>query len=341
MGDSTQQQKGQSTELQQFDELFSELVDDVINSPAVKGADTTEAMKWFREVCEYNVPFGKKNRGISVVTSYRELVKDPLPADLKRARVLGWCVEWLQAFFLVADDIMDASVTRRGKPCWYKKDGVGTVAINDSFFLESALYQIIRKHLKDQPYYLNILELFHETTMQTIVGQCLDLTTAQPEGKVDFSRFTPQTYAAIVKWKTAYYSFYLPVALAMYMAGISDEASHSSAKTILLQMGHFFQVQDDYLDCFGAPEVIGKIGTDIQDNKCSWLVVQALTRASAEQRQILQDNYGQHDADKVERVKALYRELELTKVYEDPLVSAKLLFLLQGNKVIFVIFEKG
>lgn len=58
-------------------------------------------------------------------------------------------------------------------------------------------------------------------------------------------------------------------------------------------MGHFFQVQDDFLDCFGNPEVTGKVGTDIQDNKCSWLAVVAMQRANAEQKQIMIDSYGQ------------------------------------------------
>lgn len=37
---------------------------------------------------------------------------------------------------------------------------------------------------------------------------------------------------------------------------------------------------------------MGKIGTDIQDSKCSWLVVQCLPRASPDQCQILQENFG-------------------------------------------------
>ena len=46
--------------------------------------------------------------------------------------------------------------------------------------------------------------------------------------------------------------------------------------------------QDDFLDCYGDPEVIGKIGTDIQENKCSWLVIQALKKATPAQRKVLE-----------------------------------------------------
>ena len=57
--------------------------------------------------------------------------------------------------------------------------------------------------------------------------------------------------------------------------------------SILIPIGEYFQIQDDYLDCYGTPEQIGKVGTDIRDNKCSWIVNIALQRADEGQRKIL------------------------------------------------------
>ena len=68
----------------------------------------------------------------------------------------------------------------------------------------------------------------------------------------------------IVKYKTSYYSFYLPVALGLILAGHGQEKTLQRCEEICLAMGEYFQIQDDYLDCFGDPAVIGKVGTDIQ-----------------------------------------------------------------------------
>ncbi len=69
------------------------------------------------------------------------------------------------------------------------------------------------------------------------------------------------------------------------------------------------------MDGFGVPEIIGKVGTDIQDNKCSWLINEALKRASPQQRKALEDNYGKKDKSAEIRVKEVYNEIDLEKVY--------------------------
>lgn len=102
----------------------------------------------------------------------------------------------------------------------------------------------------------------------------------------------------------------------MLTCHITDPQSFTLARDILIPLGEYFQVQDDFLDCFGTPEQIGKIGTDIVDNKCSWCINIALANASPEQRQILDDSYGQHDPEKEAKVKAVYEELNLRGKYE-------------------------
>lgn len=325
-----------------FDVLAAEVLSDVAQCEM-----PSEAQKWVTDNLQYNVPGGKMNRGLSVVSTYQILLGRPLTKEEKfKAQILGWCVEWLQAFFLVADDMMDQSQTRRGQPCWYKKPEIGNIAINDSFVLEGSIYMILKRHFKSEPYYVELLDLFHEVTFQTELGQMLDLITA-PEDHVDLSRFTLDKYKTIVKYKTACYSFYLPVALAMHMAGIKEEKAFQTARAVLMEMGEFFQIQDDYLDCYGDPAVIGKIGTDIQDNKCSWLVIQALQRSSPEQRAVLEAHYGKKNENSISQIKALYKELNLSTVfteYEDKsfIELTRLIDQLDGSvpKAVFTEFAK-
>jgi len=211
---------------------------------------------------------------------------------------------------------MDASVTRRGSPCWYRMPNVSMIAINDSFMLESAIYILLKKYFRSDKSYIDLLELFHEVTFQTELGQTCDLLTA-PEDHVDLDNFSIEKFTFIVIYKTAYYSFYLPVALAMYYTGVATKKNLKTAHDILIPMGEYFQAQDDYLDAFADPSLLGKIGTDIQDNKCSWVVNQALKLATPDQRLVLEQNYGRKDAAKEAAVKKLYNELKLEDVYKD------------------------
>lgn len=264
-----------------------------------------------------NAVGGKCNRGMSVPDSVSLLLGRPLTEEeYFKAATLGWMTELLQAFFLVSDDIMDSSITRRGKPCWYRTEGVGMIAINDAFMLESAIYTLLKKYFRDHPRYVDFLELFHEVTYQTEIGQLCDLLTA-PEDTVDLDNFSMDKYQFIVVYKTAYYSFYLPVALSLLMLDIATPANLQQAEAILIPLGEYFQVQDDYLDNFGLPEHIGKIGTDIMDNKCSWLVNQALAIVTPEQRRILEENYGRKDKAKEAVIKKLYDDLMLEQRYKD------------------------
>jgi hypothetical protein len=76
--------------------------------------------EYVKRMAVYNVPKGKLTRGLTVISALKELKyggKPLPPAEYQRAATLGWCVEWLQAMFLVMDDIMDESETRRGQVC--------------------------------------------------------------------------------------------------------------------------------------------------------------------------------------------------------------------------------
>ncbi len=104
-------------------------------------------------------------------------------------------VPQLQSFFLVSDDMIDGSITRRGQPCWYRASGVGLIAVNDSVMLEGAIYHLLKTYFRGESYYVDLLEVLHETSYKTEMGQLVDMITAS-EGVVDLSKFSLQKYGS-------------------------------------------------------------------------------------------------------------------------------------------------
>ncbi|KAL9912455.1 farnesyl pyrophosphate synthase isoform 1-T1 [Glossina fuscipes fuscipes] len=275
--------------------------------------NSKDASTWLKKVLEYNVLHGKKFRGLLTVLTYKNLVKDITTENLKLAQILGWCLELLQCFLVLSDDIMDNSTTRRGQTCWHRLDNVGLIAFNDSIMLENGIYVLLKKYFSHLECYLDLMHLFHEMTFITTCGQSLDMLNSNKS----VSTFTMDTYKTIAANKTSHYTFYLPIAAAMHLAGLKDAEALRQTKMIAMEIGHFFQVQDDFLDCFGKPEVTGKLGTDIQDNKCSWLAVVCMQRANDEQKAAMLECYGKTEPDKVAQVKELYKTLGLPNTYAD------------------------
>jgi farnesyl diphosphate synthase len=52
---------------------------------------------------------------------------------------------------------------------WRTQEGVGNIAINDSFMLEASIYFLLKKHFRSEKYYVDLLELFHEVCYWGVV----------------------------------------------------------------------------------------------------------------------------------------------------------------------------
>ena len=305
-----------------YSQLEKELIADFDNLPGLSPSLISQLQEYYSTCLPYTVPGGKMTRGLTVVKGVEVLKQRPLTEkEYSDAAILGWQIEWLQAYFLVADDIMDGSITRRGNPCWYKRPNVTQDnAINDTLVLETMIWKTLRRHFKSHPAYIHLVELFQDTMFQTEVGQHIDTNgTPYADGKrasLDLSRFTLDRYQGCVRYKTCYYSFYLSCALALAYCGYPPESDlYTKADAVCMRLGEYFQIQDDVLDAFAPPEILGKIGTDIEDAKCSWLVCKALEMVTDDQKKVLEDNYGKHSAEEVQKVKELYRDLKLEELF--------------------------
>ena len=149
------------SDLEKFDLTFQKIVEFSETSFASGDKEVSDR---FVNLLTYNLTGGKKNRGLFVVKCFRELNAGCTEEQLEKARILGWCVELFQSYFLIHDDIMDGSTTRRGQKCWYLRDNVGLMAINDANYLQSLNFEILKHFFGNSKAYVELVELFLEVS---------------------------------------------------------------------------------------------------------------------------------------------------------------------------------
>ena len=150
----------------------------------------------------------------------------------------------------------------------------------------------------------SVMDVFSQTALEVCEGQQWDM---EFENRQDV---TVDEYMEMIRLKTS-----VLLAGALKMGAILGGASVSDAQKLYdfgIQIGLAFQLQDDYLDVYGDPEVFGKnIGGDILCNKKTFMLITAFERADEATEAELRNwmTMEKYDpAQKIEAVTAIYNK---------------------------------
>ena len=215
-------------------------------------------------------------------------------------------LEVFHNFSLLHDDLMDEADRRRDKPTVHKLWNPNVAILSGDAMLICA-YQLVAK-ANDKA----ILELFSRTALEICAGQQYDM---EFESRSDV---TEEEYLEMIRLKTA-----VLLACALKVGAMIGGASTADADALYdygIHIGLAFQLQDDLLDVYGDPKTFGKnIGGDILCNKKTFLLINALSVASEEQRQVMEDWMARKTYDAQEKIAAftnLYNELSIRDLTE-------------------------
>ena len=204
--------------------------------------------------------------------------------DVDRAMDAALAVEVFHNFSLIHDDIMDAAPLRRGQETVHEKWDLNTGILSGDAMLIRA-YQLFENYPPET--FRELAKLFSKTALEVCEGQQYDIDF---ETRLQVS--IPE-YLKMIECKTA-----VLVGAAMQMGAIVANAPIEDQVRCYdfgKNLGIAFQLQDDYLDAFGNPEIFGKqVGGDILENKKTYLFLKAIEDGSPEVRteltQLFQNN---------------------------------------------------
>jgi len=220
-------------------------------------------------------------------------------ADYRKALDASLSVEVFHNFSLIHDDIMDGAPLRRGQETVHNKWNLNTGILSGDAMLIMA-YRLFENY--EGTTFKFLAQLFGKTAIRVCEGQQYDIDF---ELRDDVSI---NEYLTMIEYKTA-----VLLGAAMQMGAIVANASEEDQSAIYefgKNLGIAFQLQDDYLDVYGDPDIFGKqVGGDIVENKKTFLYLKALELLDEENKEKIQSLYRKKTSpvsDKIEIVKNLF-----------------------------------
>ena len=215
--------------------------------------------------------------------------------DWQRAVRPALGVEVFHNFTLMHDDIMDQAPIRRGQPTVHEQWNANIAILSGDVMLVNA-YQLFLGVDADklQP----VLVRFSRTAAEVCEGQQMDMNF---ETRWDV---TEAEYIEMIRLKTSVLLGY-----ALELGGLIAGADAETTRHLYeggVNIGIGFQLKDDLLDVYGDPVKFGKqVGGDIIANKKTFMLIEALEKATGPIRDELTGWLTRTDFDKAEKVAAV------------------------------------
>lgn len=216
-------------------------------------------------------------------------------------------LEIFHNFTLLHDDIMDCSDLRRGHPTVHSKwnNNIAILAGDAMAFVAMQYVAAAPQNVAQQ-----VSDIFNRTALEVCEGQQFDM---------DFetsNNVHEKDYINMIRLKTAV----LPAACLKIGAliGGANEEQAQHLYNLGINVGLAFQLQDDYLDVFSTPDVLGKpIGGDIVENKKTFLLIKTLGKLDVIQRNDLLKYLADKTVERYEKVSYVTDIYTRMKVADD------------------------
>jgi geranylgeranyl diphosphate synthase, type II len=247
---------------------------------------------------------GKRIRPVICLMVANVYVENP-----EVALPLAYSIEMFHNFTLVHDDIMDNAEVRRSHPTVHVKFGPNSAILSGDLMMIKS-YEHLINCCTDSNLKFMLLKLFTETAIKVCEGQQYDMDFEKS------SSVSLSDYMNMISLKTA-----VLLAGAYKSGALIGNCSPEDADHFYnygFNLGLAFQIQDDFLDVYGNPDIFGKTQAgDVLQKKKTYLYLKALELTNDKLK--LEQLYNSDiipDNEKIRKVLKIYDSLNIREISE-------------------------